>query len=100
MPHRLYLAGVALALLCSGCASTTWVKASVTDAQTRKDLDQCEEEVHESVEFRSDPAQRAEMRRLVERCMLARGVCEASSVKQLAVGLSLHPSLLVVRRRP
>lgn len=73
MSRRAYLGGVALALLCSGCASTTWVKAGVTDADTRKDVGQCEEEVHESVEFRSNPAKRAEMSRLVERCMRERG---------------------------
>jgi hypothetical protein len=73
MSHDLYLASLVLALLCAGCASTTWVKASATDVEMRKDLAQCEEEFHDRVEFRGDAAKRAEMSHLVEQCMIERG---------------------------
>ena len=73
MSRRLFLGSVALAFLCSSCASTAWVRPGTTAVESRKSLSECQEEVHESQEFRSEPSMRAEMRRAVEKCMVSRG---------------------------
>jgi hypothetical protein len=75
---RLILAGLASAVLSSGCAEPAWIKRGATDADIRRDLARCqsqgEPEQHGGrSEGRGTSLEKIALNEQIERCMAARG---------------------------